>query len=83
MNNDRQCEVCNSAPVEGVASSAIAPISFGFCRGCITTYAEPFWLMKHMYHECDGQVVDEFMDTKTFVDGEYLDFRTALLGESQ
>ena len=72
------CDVCGLEPAVGVACSAIGPMSFAYGRQCLELGTEQFGLLKGIYDDCGGVVVDWFMDIDTIKNGEHMTFRAAL-----
>lgn len=38
----QMCQVCSKEPVSGVYNSAVSAMSFGYCRSCASSGAEPY-----------------------------------------
>jgi len=70
------CDVCiKEKPVAGVASSALGPISFGYCAECLANQSEPEWILAYTLDEVghgDPDKLHEWVKTiSTWKNGRY------------
>jgi hypothetical protein len=70
------CDTCGSKEdITGVVSSGLGPISFCFCKTCLTKNAEPAFMFEFMYEEIGEDVADHVTHMSTFIDGKYLTWK--------
>lgn len=76
MNNSLvpPCEVCGE-PGVGIASSCLGPYSASYCKACVNSYAEPYWLFVYTYYEVGNRgegLADWVKELTTVKDGKRL-----------
>lgn len=81
MIDGLQCEVCRKEPAVGVACVPGIPYSAAYGRECIRRGANPYGIIRANVACCGGpdEVVPEYLEIVTYVDGEYMTLRVALL----
>ena len=47
------CDCCETKDVAGVVSSSLGPISFAYCKECLSANAEPEFMVRGMMDDCD------------------------------
>lgn len=48
------CDVCEREGIVGVASSALGPCSFAYCKSCLENGCEPYEIAVRMFATCGG-----------------------------
>ncbi len=76
MSDPLICNVCNKHEALGVASSGLGPVSFAFCRECLTHHAEPEFMLQYVFDETGGQLELPafYAGISTYKDGSYIPY---------
>ena len=75
------CDVCGFEGETLVACSALGPVSFSYCAGCVHENAEPLFMLEATFEMCGEHVAEHVRKVKTVTEagpmtwGQFVDHK--------